>query len=969
MRLSRIAFALGAGVSTFSVVSTANAQAAPEAELSEVVITGSRIVRNGNNAPTPVTVANVEQLAIATPTNIPDALNKLPAFSSSRSAATLGNGANPNQGNYLNLRAFGFNRTLILMDGRRVPGTTFTGDVNTDTLPQMLVQRVDVVTGGASAVYGSDAVTGVVNYILDKEFVGLKGVAQYGMSSRSDDKSWRAGVAGGMEVGNAGHVIFSAEHFDRDGIESKYDRPLGRAIWQLVGNGSAGNPFRRIENARLNSTSFGGRIVPIAATQVLPASLLNTQFLPGGVLGPYNIGVAGVQGNGTVGMSSGGDGGYVNGNAATAPLVSSQVFARYQHELGDNLTVFVQGNWAQSENSYHGQNEFRPYTSPNAINIYSGNAYLPANVQQIMTTNSVTVFGLGRYNDDFGNLILLDAENESFMLTAGVEGQFGDSWNWEAFYTRAEGGVRLDSYDNVNNPHFYAAIDAVRQDPNNPNSPIVCRVTTTNPGLYPGCVPMNIFGDKSPSQASIDYITGDTWWDAKNVIDNLGFNFSGNLGSTWAGPISVATGGEYRKNVLRMHTSDDPRTPFNATGLRVPAINFNATSNSYNTQNWTRNVVAPTNADSNVWEVNAEAIFPLLSEVTLAKVLELNGAVRYTDYSTTGNVNTWKVGLNWQPFDDLRIRGTRSKDIRAPSLFELYQAESLSITGFTDLHTNTGGSTNTSTRGNPDLEPEVANTLTVGLVYSPSFIPGLSVSVDYYDISIDNAIAGVGGNNASAQQLCESSNGTSPICSLYVRPLPWDNRTAANYPTLIRTQNLNIAETSTHGVDVEINYNTNLGPGILDLRLLAAFQPVLYQRTLPGSTRLDLAGAASVGPGSPAIQEKRYTLNATYKLDKLAMNTQIRRWSGLKPSADPTLVYAPGQDIPAYTYVDLAFTYDIESGGLTFTPFLSINNVMDKDPPLHASSAFTGNPGFYYPVPTGYDIVGRYFTAGVRFRF
>src|SRR5262249_49431219 len=155
-------------------------------------------------------------------------------------------------------------------------------------------------------------------------------------------------------------------------------------------------------------------------------------------------------------------------------------------------------------------------------------------------------------------------------VTAGLEGRLGGGWRWDSFYTHGEGKVRLDSFDNVNNGRFYAAIDAVRDSSGN----VVCRVTTINPSLYPGCVPMNIFGDKSPSQASIDYITGDTWWDAKNTLDDFGINFAGDLGRTWAGPISLATGAEYRKTVLRMHTSDDPRTPFDATGLRVPAINF-----------------------------------------------------------------------------------------------------------------------------------------------------------------------------------------------------------------------------------------------------------------------------------------------------------------------------------------------------------------------------------------------------------
>jgi iron complex outermembrane receptor protein len=951
MTPSRIAAAIIAGAGAFAFGSLAGAQgAAPADDISEVVVTGSRIVRNGNNAPTPVTVANVEQLAVATPSNIPDALNKLPAFSGSRSTSTPGNGANPNQGNYLNLRGFGINRVLVLLDGHRAPSTHPAGDVNVDTLPQMLVQRVDVVTGGASAVYGSDAVTGVVNFILDKQYQGMKGVAQYGMSSRSDDESWRLGFAGGTALGDRGHVIFSAEHFDRKGIESKFDRPNGAAIYSLTGQGSATNPYRTVVNGRLSSTSFGGRIIaPPAAAGVLPAALVNQQFATGGVLVPFDLGTP----TGSAGMSSGGDGGYVRGNVATAPLVSSQVFGRYQFEISDNFTAYAQGTWAQSQNSYHGQNESRPYNGANSINIYNGNAFLPANVQAAMGT-TLQYFGLGRYNDDFGNLILLDAVNKSYNASLGIEGKFGDGWSWDAFFTHGVGKVRLDSIDNVNNPRFYAAIDAVRDSNNN----IVCRVTLTNPGLYPGCVPMNILGNGSPSQASIDYITGDTWWDAQNTLDNAGVNLQGQLGRTWAGPISVATSLEFRKNSLEVTTSDDPNTPFNSTGLRGPF--------TVGTQNWTRNIVAPTKGSAKVSEVSGEAVIPLLTDKPFAKVFEFNGAARYTHYSNSGNVTTWKAGLNYQPVDDLRLRATRSRDIRAPSLLELYAGRTISITGFGDLHTGGSGFTNTLTQGNPNLVPEEADTTTIGIVWSPSQVPGLSVSVDYYDITIDNAIVGVGGNNNASQQACEVSGGTSPVCAFYIRPFPFSNTTAANYPTQIETRNLNIASNSTHGVDVELNYNT-LG-GRLDLRLLAAFQPSLLQRTFPTSAELNLAGAASQGPGSVAPQKQRYTLNATYSLDKLRLNTQLRYLAKLDLNADPTLVYADAP-LPSITYVDLAMTYDAEWGGTSFTPFLSVNNVFDKDPPLYASSAFIGNPGFFYPAPTGYDLVGRYFTAGVRLKF
>ena len=237
---------------------------------------------------------------------------------------------------------------------------------------------------------------------------------------------------------------------------------------------------------------------------------------------------------------------------------------------------------------------------------------------------------------------------------------------------------------------------------------------------------------------------------------------------------------------------------------------------------------------------------------------------------------------------------------------------------------------------------------------------------------MNNAIAGVGGNNAAVQQECENSGGTSPLCTLYVRPLPFSDRSSANYPTLIITQSLNIAQRNTHGFDAEIGYRTNLSSGGLDVRLLGSYQPVLETRALPFSPVINLAGAASNGPGSEAVQRTRLTLSSTYSLKPFAVNAQVRYWSGLVPGQVPAgLIYdrATDPDIPAFMYVDLAMTYELQAAGHTFTPFLTVNNVFDKQPPLYASSAFTGNPGFFYPVPTGYDIVGRYFTAGVRMKF
>jgi outer membrane receptor protein involved in Fe transport len=942
---------VGASLAALSTHAFAQEAAEPNANaVEEVVVTGSRIVRNGNNAPTPVTVATVEALQTNTPSNIPDALNKLPAFAGSRGQATLGAGSAPNQGNYLNLRGFGVERTLILMDGRRVPSTNAAGNVDTNTLPQMLIQRVDVVTGGASAVYGSDAVTGVVNFVLDKKFTGLKGVVQGGVSSRGDNNSWRGGLAGGSDIFDRGHVIWSVEHYQSDGIKSKYDRPLGDGIYQEAGAGTAANPFHIVKNGRVSNTSFGGLI--------LNGPLAGQMFMPGGALATFNPGTP----TGNTNLASGGDGGYVQGNTLLARLRTDQAFGRFEYQLSDDVTGFMQVAAAESRVVYRGRNVSRGAAgTANAITIYSGNAFLPASVQSALTATNTASFNLGRYDKDFGQLAEIDALTDGLQTTVGLQGKFKDRWNWETYYTHGEGRVRMPTRYNVNNPRFYAAIDAVKDGGGN----IVCRVTLTNPGLYPGCVPMNIFGDGTPSAAAIKYVLGTTQFQTINKMDDAAFNVTGDLFNTWAGPVSVAAGYEYRSQSMVQTTNANPQTAIDTTGLR----GFNS-----NTQAWTQNIVAPTQGSNSVWEANIEAVVPLLKDVALVKNLEFNGAFRYTDYSTSGVAKTWKLGLNYSPIDDVRFRLVRSRDIRAPTLNDLYGGQTIALTGYTDLHTGVAGFVNGSSQGNPNLLPEVADNEVAGVVYQPHWLPGFSISLDYYNIVINNAIGSVGGNNTATQQECERSGGTSILCSLYIRPNGFSDRSAANYPTMILTQSLNIAKTYTHGVDLEASYNFNLEdihspvPGSLDLRMLLSNQPVLKSRALPSAVTLNQAGAASLGPGSVAPAKYRLNFSANYRLENFQAGVSIRYWSSLKPSSNPTLVYSD-PNIPAITYVDMNLSYDLTYANHKATAFVSVANLFDKDPPVYASTSFTGNPGFFYPTPTGYDVVGRYFTTGLRFKF
>jgi outer membrane receptor protein involved in Fe transport len=914
-------------------------ETAPE-QVQEVVVTGSRIARTGFTAPTPLTVAPVEQVQLTTPSNIPDALNQLPVFAGSRNGAfNLTSGTSPQAGNYLNLRSIGIQRSLILLDGRRVPPTSFEGSIDTNTLPQLLVSQVEVVTGGASAVYGSDAVSGVVNFVLNKRFTGLKGVVQAGISDEGDANSWRAGIAGGRAfLDGRAHVIFSAEHYQSDGIKRNEERPYGDDAYALVGAGTRAAPFRLVSGARISNATWGGA--------VLTGPLAGRQFLPGGVLAPFNAGTP----SGTTNIALGGDGGYFTDRTMLAPLRTDGLFLRGEYEVGGGITAFAQLGWNEARNRYSKALDTRPAGTANSITIFSGNAFLPAAAQQILTQNNTASFALSRLGRE-DPLPTVDMLTNSAHITAGLSGRVFETWKWDIYGVYGVGRLREATQNNTNNRRYYAAIDAVRDPAGN----IVCRVTLTNPGLYPGCVPYNPFGEGAPSQAAIAYVLGTTQFDARNEQTNFAGNLTGELFKTWAGPIQVALGAEYRRNTLDLQGNVNANAGVDFTGLRGGFTT--------NTTEYSRPAVANTKGAANVWEVNAEGVVPLAKGMAFAEDLELNGAVRYTDYSTTGSVTTWKVGVNYAPVKDIRFRFTRSRDIRAPSIYELFAGAQLVQPAFNDIHTNTSGFPLQSSQGNPNLVPEIAKTLTAGVVYRPSFIEGLSLSVDYYDIVISNAIGTIPAATMVSQ--CESSGGTSPLCANIVRPLPFSDRTSANFPSRIINQNLNIAQLYTHGIDVEASYATDLDrlasglPGRMNVRLLASYQPVLKSRPYAGATVIDAAGAAN-------LSETRITLSGGYAVGNFSTDIQVRYLGPQKWSGDPTQFY----DIPhlkAYTTVALNFGYKFVVDKKTFNAFLTINNVFDVNPPLFPQ--FGAILGALYPAPNGTDVIGRYITGGVRFQF
>lgn len=918
----------------------ADASAAEEA----IVVTGSRIVRDGYQAPTPVTVAVADDLLKAAPAGIPDGLNKLPQFVGSsgpnRSSTTF---ATPNHGNILNLRGLGGIRTLVLLDGMRASPSTYLGTVNVDLFPQLLMQRVDVVTAGASASYGSDAVAGVVNFVLDTKFDGVKGVAQAGISGRGDNATNRLGLAGGFDVTDRIHVLLSAEHIQSDGYQVG-DRPKlaqqGIAVGSVVGGGAPGsatNPLHFVTGARYNFATFGGL--------VSTGPFANTVFLSGP--NDYRTAITGTP-TGSAGFFTGGDYYYAPGSvSASAAMKSDSLFGRVDFEATDDVTLFAQFMGSKSNISYN--------SLPNLLitpPIFSGNAFLPAALQAQLTATNTPSFTLRKLLDEFGPITGYE-KIYNWQAIAGAKGRVG-TFDWNLGYSRGSTIFKFRQPGQFEQTKLAAALDAVYDGSGN----IVCRPTLSeDPAVrarYAGCVPFNPFGYGAASAEARDYVMGTSTYRAEMVTDNVVVGLSGDLFELPAGPLSIALGGEYRRQTLDLSSNSDPAVLQDHTGLRglVPnATRFYLTNTGV------------AHGKSDVKEVYGEIAVPVLKDAPFAQSLDLSAAVRYADYSTSGGVTTWKLGGIWAPVEDLKFRVTRSRDIRAPTLFDLFAGAQFIQTATLDPHTNTNGSYFQRSSGNPDLKPEVANTLSVGFVAQPAFLPGFALSVDAYKIKIEGAISTL--SAAQILQDCEDSGGTAPSCDAITRPLPFSDRSPANFPTEVRVSGVNISTIETRGIDFDASYRTDLGDGQLALRLYATYVDRFRTQLSGNQPVIEYAGYSTLGGRSDTtIPNFKGSFSVSYDAKSYALFVQQGLIGRIKMG--PTLTYAEDNLPPVWnTDVTLTLRPEMIRGKGEF--FLTVNNLFDKTPPQFFVNTVPGlGPGTLINL---YDTTGRQFTAGVRFNF
>lgn len=901
----------------------AEEQAAASAD---IVVTGSRITRGGFTAPTPVTAIGRDRLETAAATNVGDLLSQLPSFRATTSpSATQTTPGNAVGSRVLELRGLGAPRTLVLVNGRRFVPTTSQGTVDTNYIPGILVERVDVVTGGASAAYGSDAVAGVVNFVLNNKLNGIRAEAQSGISQRGDDRTIFLSAAGGTSfAGGRGHIVIGGEYEDNNGMKECYTaRPLCAQEWTLLGR-PAGNltvpSVSILPDIHTGSMSPGGLITSAGPLRGL-------QFMPDGSTAPYQVGY--LPGLFQQGGSGHGENAFLSGLLLKVPVERWSTYGHAEYEISDALKATLEASYGEVS-AFSVSAQLRD-TGPVIGPVRRDNPYLPQSVTSVMQANNITQFTMGRSGLDIGNA-RGDTKSTAFRIVAGLGGNITDNWTWNAYYQYGRSTYRQEAGNNLIRSRLLLAADAVM----GPNGPM-CRSTLTSPNN--GCVPINLIGAGRFSPEAHNYVTGTSMLDMKITQHVAALDVQGDLVDLWAGPISLAGGIEYRRDEVKGTT--DP----------ISAIGGFYVSN-----------FAASNGKVEVKEGYLETVVPLLKDSALGESLELNGAVRHTDYSTSGTVTTWKIGGVYEPIEMLRFRATRSRDIRAPNVNEMFGSVTRSFSSFTNPVTSQQSLIEIVSGANPSLSPEKADTLTMGVVvHQLPFLRGFNLSVDYYNIKVANAIGQVGSSTIATRCLV---NGASEFCPLITK-------NATDEVTMINDRLQNVNGFRTRGLDIEASYRTSLGAGSLDLRLLAT--KVLDLVTVDSAGSVNRAGQtgfrASTTPGVP---DWIFDGMATYKTGPFSLSAHGRYIPEGKFNVDFIGPEDAGYNVGLANsissnrvsgrfYADLTLGMNVKAGRNDLEYFVAIRNLFDKDPPIAPSAVGITNQVLF-------DQIGRSFRVGVRLK-
>jgi len=949
-RLSRIMLSTTAIAVAFAAgaCAPANAQDTP-AVSEEIVVTGSRIVREGYEAPTPLTVFGQEQLQNSASPSLIDTLIQIPAVIGASTPASGASGLSPGTAGLqtLNLRSLGANRVLILLDGQRFVGASLGGDVNIGSMPSQLIQRVDVVTGGASAVYGSDAVSGVVNFVLDRSYTGVKGEVSAGITNYGDGKTYRASLTTGFGfAGGRGHVLASGEFWENKGTDGDGGRAWSRAGFQQITNPSYtatnGQPRRLYQFATGLQTALPGGIIvagPLKGT-TFGVGGAPTQYQYGTFSNPFNVG-----GDWQIGD--------------TRPLVdlappqrNANIYTRVSYDVTDDLNAFAMWSWVEDRLI---SSLIPPWIfgGPTGPIIRSDNAFIPAQTRAAMTAAGITSFQLGVGNGDMPPIGGI-TQRMTNRVNAGLEGKFDafdSTWTWDANFVYGASKIWFRQPMAPLRFRYDMAIDAVAHPT---TGQIVCRSTITAPNN--GCKPWNPMGiGVNTNLSTLAWQNNDgegAWQDALVEQTVVSTSIAGEPFELWAGPVSLAFSAEHRIDKVNADTDVWSKTGEHILG-NLPALQ---------------------NAKQSVSEAAFETVIPVAKGEPWAEAWDVSAAVRATDYEISGYVTTWKLGTTYTPVEDITVRVTRSRDIRAPNLYDLFRPDSFGAANATIVDPFLGNPppsyplTNKSiTRGNPALVPEKADTLGAGIVFRPQFLPGFTASVDYWDVKIKGAIQPI-----TTQQVIDTCfTGQFPQnCANVIR-------NSAGTIDSVRTYGLNLAQQRVKGIDLESSYRTPLSdligdlPGDFSIHGLITF----YLRNYADNTfnlPTDRVGQNTAG----GVPDWKFNVNATYSLDPITITLTGRANSSGTynamfiecttgcPTATNDRDTVNTNRLSGRFYLDANVGYDFEIGETTGQLFVSAKNLFNVDPPPIAGNYFANAASD----ATLYDPLGTVYRAGIRFK-
>lgn len=888
----------------------------------DIVVTGSRVQANGFQQPTPVSVIGEAELERENPVAISDYLNLQPSFAASANSRNPGVGVSGGGLSLLNLRGLGSSRTLVLLDNRRVVSSSVSGGVDTNTLPTTLVKRVEVVTGGASAAWGADAVAGVVNFVLDTDYSGIELSALKGITDRGDNPSTKLDITAGTGfAGGRGHIVAAATYANSPQILRSRDRDFFRGL-AVVNNPAfnAGSGVPRL------ITVPGAAFAGLTAGGVVASGVLRgTQFLgPTATPAPFSFGTTS-----TLVQYGGGseDNSIADNRNLTNALKYVNAFAHVRFDLNDALTAYAEGSYGRSVV----QTDSLFFTRSGNLTVQRTNPFLNPALAATLLQAGQTSFTLNKIFADTGPPGSRN-ERELKRGVLGLEGRIGADFKWNAYYQRGEVSALTETFNNPLIPRYSLAIDAVR-DP--ATGAIVCRSTITNPG--DGCVPYNVFGVGAASPEAIAYVFGTVPFQRTDFTEDfVSFDITGPIFSLPAGPVSAALGmdASWQRAVS---TQDE------ASQLR-----------QYATGNF-----QPFEGEVSFKEVFGELVVPLVYNTPLLQRLELNAAGRLTDYSTSGTEFTWKVGLSNEVTEDLRVRATRSRDIRAPSLADQFTQGRTGTQQVLDPLTNRPTTFLANTVGNPNVKPEKADTTTFGLVYTPDWLSGLGMSIDYYDIKVKGAIATL----TSLQTVSRCFAGEEALCDNIIR----DSTQTITQINLLPT---NIAALNARGIDAELSYRRNFGDTTLSTRAVATYQWKLDEVDANGTTQRHAGAIAEDFPGSPKFKA---LLSATVENGPFTFTPQLRIIGAAKLRNE----WVEGVDIdennvPATAYLDLRSSVTTSLGdGPELEIALAVDNVLDTAP---RSVPVTPGTVPYPIVAPGtrldlYDAIGRSYRLTARVKF